>query len=71
MTTSKPTTTLHTKIAGESASVKVIFEFIEDTHLTIRVSSREEAFICCYCYRTQTTEINRAADGGWLVIVRK
>ncbi len=68
---SKPTTTLYTKIADEAVSVKVIFESIESTHLTIRVNSREEAFIVCYCYRTQTTEINRAADKGWLVIVRK
>ena len=63
--------TLYTKIAGDAVSVKVIFEYFDDSQITIRVNNREDALITCYCYRGQMSTIESAADGGLLVIVRK
>lgn len=64
------TDTLHTKIAGEHARVKVAYEFVNADRITMRVASREDALLACFCHRTAPyTKIERAADGGWLVVV--
>jgi hypothetical protein len=63
--------TLHTKIADEPVSVKVIFEHYDEFSITIRVKTREDALVTCYCYRGQTTKIERTSDGEFLVIVYK
>lgn len=63
--------TLSVKIADEAVSVNVIVESTGSQHITLRASNREEALIASYCYFGQMTKIERAADGGFLVVVYK
>ena len=65
------TETLYTKIAGESASVNVEFVTVDSAWLSMRVASREDALLACYCYAPQKTKIERAANGQYLVVVYK
>ena len=63
--------TLFAKIADVSVSVRVVFDYVDDSRIVIRVNNREDALLTCYCYRGQMSTIERAADGGLLVVVKK
>lgn len=64
--------TLHTKIAGEHASVKVAFVNIEDTHISMTVQSRVDALIACYCYQGMKSKIEKTTtDNQYLVVIYK
>lgn len=65
----KPTAKLTAKVGNETITVNGVFEVVEKSHITVRVNSRDDALLACYYYRFNTCTIERAADGGWLVVV--
>lgn len=72
MTSTARSTTLTAKIGEVAESVRVELVSTGVDYLTVRVASREDALLACYCYRSMRfTKIERATDGGWLVVAYK